>query len=140
MSPSPDSMGVDSGATVGSGVTVHESNIANAGLGLFAMRLFVKNAIITEYAGTNVSRQEAFKLPSYTHLASRNGTIIDGIRTPQNGVGGGSFANGAPLLKHSNAVLVDKDDKIFVKAIREIAIGQEIIVHYGRRGFVIACG
>ena len=130
---------VDPGGLIGSGVDIRTSNIPSAGLGLFATRFFPKSHIVTEYIGNVLTRKEALALSSYTHLIGRNGTIIDGIRIPVSGLGGGSFANGATLLRHSNAIAIECLNRIFIQAIVDIEADEEIILHYGRRGFVIAC-
>ena len=127
-------------ATIGDGVDVCESLIANAGRGLFATRSFKKNQLITTYDGQVITMKEARTRSRQTHLASREGIVIDGITVPAKGCGGGSFANGEPLLKHSNAKIVAILGILALKSTRAIEPWEEIVVHYGRRGFRIACG
>ena len=126
--------------TIGKTVYVCESRIPNAGLGLFATQFFAKNAVITSYDGESITYAEARKRSVQTHMASREGVIIDGLKVPREKVGGGSFANGSPLVKHANATIVAQLGKLMLRASRNIVRDEEIIVHYGRRGFKVACG
>ncbi|KIY98211.1 hypothetical protein MNEG_9752 [Monoraphidium neglectum] len=76
--------------TIGRGVEVKKSSIALAGNGLFAARPFARGDLITEYVGRLISHEEAQLL-----RARRAHTHIDGLKDPQPGEGGGSFANDA---------------------------------------------
>lgn len=126
--------------TIGDTVYVSDSRIPNAGLGLFAMKPFAKNAVITSYDGESITYKEARNRPVQTHMASREGIFIDGLKIPREKAGGGSFANGSVLRKHANATIVAQLGNLMVRADRNIAHDEEIIIHYGRRGFEVACG
>jgi SET domain-containing protein len=125
-------------ATIDDGVLISPSLIPNAGMGLFAQRAFRKGEYITLYDGEVLTREEANKRPCHTHMAAREGTIVDGLKTPVRGKGGGSFANGTLFEKESNAIIVCQLASLFVKAKRNIKSGEEILVCYGRRGFLRA--
>ena len=47
---------------LGSGVQVRDSTVIDGGLGLFAMRSFDTNMILTEYDGKVISRSAALQL------------------------------------------------------------------------------
>lgn len=126
--------------TIGESVSVSKSLLPGAGLGLFAAQAFKKNTYITMYSGESITFAEARKRRVQTHMATREGVIIDGVRKPIEGIGGGSFANGSPLFKNSNAKIVGQLGNLIVRSTRSIESGEEIIIHYGRRGFQIACG
>lgn len=96
----------ESTCTIGNGVNVLPSTIKNAGNGLFALRFFRKNEFITLYDGEHMTRKEAWARESLTHMASREGIIVDGLKVPVQGRGGGSFANGCVTRKQSNAEIV----------------------------------
>ena len=121
-------------ATINNGVLILPSLIPDAGMGLFAQRTFRKGEYITLYDGEVVTRDEANRR-RHTHMAAREGIIVDGLKTQIEGRGGGSFANGTRLEKESNASIVCQLANLIIKAKRDIESGEEIIVCYGRRGF-----
>ena len=126
-------------ATVGHGVEVALSTIPNAGRGLFASEAFGRGAYITLYDGETITRKEALKR-RLTHMAGREGVVVDGLKEPIRGRGGGSFANGTALTRDANASIVAWLGLLVLRARRDIAAGEEILVSYGRRGFAIAVG
>lgn len=126
--------------TIENGLIVKNSLIPSAGLGLFATRIFKRREHLTQYDGETLTRQEARNRPLQTHMASRDGVTIDGLKVPIATLGGGSFANGSPLARKSNAKIVAKLGTLQVYCTKDILPGDEVIIHYGRRGFEIACG
>ena len=126
--------------SVENGLIVKKSLIPNGGLGLFATRTFKRREHLTQYDGETLTRQEARKRPLQTHMASREGIIIDGLKVPAATSGGGSFANGSPLARESNAKIVADLGTLHVYCTKDILTGDEVIIHYGRRGFEVACG
>lgn len=132
-------MKLDSLATIGGGVEVKPSTISGAGNGLFAKRRFRRGEYITLYEGELLTRRVAKLRPILTHMASREGIVIDGLKEPIRGRGGGSFANGARRVCDTNAQICAYLGLLVLRARADIGIDSEIIVCYGRRGFDIAC-
>jgi hypothetical protein len=135
---------------------VRESSIA--GLGLFADQPIRKGALITEYGGRLVGRAEAEQLRlrgEDTHLRAvilgfqaLDSRVQGPIFTPQyyteNHLAAG-FANEQPAAK--NAEYVNENgvgrlhpysdyavagDRVYLKALRNIEPGEEILTDYGR--------
>lgn len=119
-------------ATVGNGVAVKESTIKGSGLGLFATWAFRSSDIITEYAGPRISTSQAKQRSVQTHLKRlAPGVIINGLRTPKKGAGGGSFANHSA---EPNARFHDDNNSMWLRATKVIKPGEEILISYGRHG------
>jgi SET domain-containing protein len=128
-------------------VRVGESKISGAGGGLFAVRDFPKRTIITEYDGTLISHADAKtrraanpKDASHMRSVDPLHVVVDGLRTPETGRGGGSFANHSD---NPNAKF-KKDDRpsglggsltalgrMFLVALQDVQSGDEITVKYG---------
>jgi hypothetical protein len=125
-------------STIKNGVHVTESLIKGAGNGLFASKFYKRGDYITLYDGEIVSRKEAWHRPCLTHMAGREGVIVDGLKEPIVGRGGGSFANGSKLCRETNAEIVACLGCLVLRAKEDIESHSEIIVHYGRRGFDLA--
>ena len=139
---------LDTVATLGFGVEVKESQIPDAGLGLFVEVKFYKGDLITEYDGAVISREEALVLRDRgldTHVRSINRDfLINGHFAPVEGRGGASFANDFP--KHYNVKFVTKDKSlmgdnrpglnvlggVYLQALRDIEAGEELYVSYGK--------
>ncbi len=125
------------GAIIGDGVVVHKSTIKGAGQGLFTTRSFDKNEIITEVCGSVISREEANKKDSKSHLKSLSyHSIIDGLNDPRKaeGIGGGSFVNDAKdsHLNNSKFVTDNLQSRCFLRATKPINPGEEIFASYGK--------
>tara|TARA_B110000046_G_C12988176_1_gene396639 strand:+ start:1059 stop:1718 length:660 start_codon:yes stop_codon:yes gene_type:complete len=131
--------GVETVARVGGGVWVQASTLPGAGNGLFAGRPFKSSEYITLYDGETLTRTEAWSRPTLSHMASREGVIVDGLSTPLVGRGGGSFSNSARCDKEANASIVAVLGELFLRARRAIGENEEILVYYGRRGFALSC-
>jgi hypothetical protein len=132
-------LGAAAGAamTIGHGVQVKPSNIPTAGLGLFSgpRKAFLKGEIITEYCGRVITRLEAnerrrrdSRLASHMRATGDHRYIIDGLRNPRDGLGGGSFANQGPGI---NAKIINVGDKVYLMATKNIPNNEEVLVHYG---------
>lgn len=133
-------------ATVGCGLSVRMSLIPNAGAGLFAEQCFRRGCLITEYVGSQSliwkeqARREAQQDPARaSHWRGLDsGWVIDGLRIPVIGMGGGSFANDGRSNQANNARYVELlaangvDSRVFLRATRDIRAGEEILVSYGR--------
>lgn len=131
-------------------MSVRPSGIPDAGLGLFADTKFRCGDIITYYDGHWLTRREAEALASKTHLRtlSSSYSAIDGLRTPIPGRGGASFANDGRDALCNNSTFhtwilngkAGEPDPIFpelnlvvLRAKRDINMGEEILVSYGRQ-------
>ena len=133
-------MKINALSTVENGVYVANSRIECAGNGLFASKYFKRGEYITLYDGETLTKKQAWKRPCLTHMAGREGVIVDGLKQPIVGRGGGSFANGSQLYHDSNAKIVAWLGYLVLRAKTNIEPDNEIIVHYGRRGFLLAMG
>jgi hypothetical protein len=140
--------GARDSARIGHGVEVKQSTISGGGMGLFATRHFEKGDAVTEYDGHIIDRKTAEHLASIhrdTHIRSLSRhSLIDGLKHPIEGRGGGSFAN--DLKGHYNVVFCKTEDvipnfndprtgpsdltRIFLRASRDIQLGEEIFVDY----------
>ena len=133
------------GATIGHGLIVSTSNIPGAGRGLFAAMDFIKGDVITIYDGEHIDKGEACRRKVKTHMASIcSQCVIDGLKEPIHGRGGGSFVNDPQTRMMRNAEFrrVDEGYKcnygVNLVAIRPIFSGDEIYASYGSRGFAYA--
>ena len=121
------------------GVSVKESSVPGAGLGLFAERPFKKGENIVEYRGHVVILLDPSSSDSededsepiggpYVVQTTRH-MFIDAARTDSEG----RYVNAAPAGKKNNAQLVyDSRKKVAnVRAREKIAAGKEIFMGYG---------
>lgn len=125
-------------AMINDGVIVKKSDIPNSGLGLFANRFFKKNEWITIYDGESITRTQAKCKKNVSHIASRDGVIVDGLKLPLDGRGGGSFSNCSKTQSMSNAIITSYLGILLLKATKDIEVDSEILVYYGRRGFLLS--
>ena len=133
------------GVTIGNGIEVSESLLHDAGRGLFATMDFFKGDVITIYEGEHIDKDDALMRNVKTHMASIcSRCVIDGIKNPKKGAGGGSFVNDPRLCTLRNAQFrrVDEGYKshygVYLIATRDISSGEEIYASYGNRGFAYA--
>lgn len=144
------------------GVEVRSSRIPGASLGLFATRSFAAREFITEYDGKRITTREAKQasVADQSHMRSLqpNTTVIEGLRVPEPGRGGASFANDTINFDASTPSQIVRDDAainaafaklriktqepefgvvaydriaIVLMATRPIAAGEEIYINYG---------
>ena len=128
------------GATVDHGLLVRPSTIEGAGSGLFADRDFARNEIITKYEGP-IAMVPKVRPPKHemSHWASLipNHWVVQGLRAPVSGKGGGSFIN--HVASRANAEFVKNNEAghpfygVYIKARRPIKKGEEIFLTYGRK-------
>lgn len=124
--------------TLGHGVEAKKSKIPHGGLGLFATQPFLSGDLVTEYAGKEISRTEADRLrrqdPANASHIRKTGDqrfVIDGLRVPRDGKGGGSFANQDPDGK-DNTKYRNVGSKVYLVATHNIHPKDEITANYGR--------
>ena len=153
LSSSPATIG-GSPATIGDGVEVQASLIPGAGRGLFAQRSFRKGQVITLYDGQKLSdRFAAARCFPQTHInhCSRtyhgrhggqhgNDIYIDGIRDPEAGCGGGSFANHKQYKRDCNADFTIVLNDVYLTATCNISAAEEIYVYCGNGDVDIMMG
>ncbi len=100
-----------------------------AGLGLFAGEYIKKGSLIVEYIGNILNKEEAEKITTNQYLfeVNRNKTIDGSPRW-----------NIARYCNHAcdgNAESDIKKGRVFVKAIKDIQEGEEIVYDYGEEFF-----
>jgi hypothetical protein len=122
------------------GVKVKQSNIANAGKGLFATKTFKKNAVIGSYSGENVSQAEINRrygnskrdnAPYALGASNANGRVLDSACSRSIM----SIANSGRQRSRNNAKFSHKmkqDGTINVRATKKIEAGDEIMIWYGK--------
>lgn len=128
---------------IGNGVSVAPSGIPNAGNGLFAERAFCRGDVVTFMDGYTLSDRdvrdrEPHQL-SHVRTLMTHFLVIDGLKEPFEGAGGGSFANDSLCPKRNNARfetwrcddLSRFNTVIVLRAKRDISRGEEIFVSYG---------
>lgn len=132
-----------SGAVIGSGVSVRPSTLPGAGRGLFADQLFLPGDVVTAYAGRVISDAEARGLPARrtTHAMTllSHFLVVDGLREPQEGAGGGRFLNDPRYMDPdvNNAAFERVEDaamgcvRVVVVARHAVGRGAEVFAAYG---------
>ncbi len=101
---------------------------SNAGLGLFATRPFKKGESIIEYFGREITKAEAYTSRSRYLFEVNSRKTIDGT----------TRENFARYINHSckpNCEPQIVKGKIFIDAIRNIKIGEELSYDYGEEYF-----
>ena len=108
-------------ASIGRGIDVRSSNLANGKLGVFASRPFHDKEDITEYEGARGGKTEYARMPEalLSHartLHSGHGTLIDGRENEVKwGIGAASWANDA-MYHMVNGKFVRRGNKDLNKA------------------------
>jgi SET domain-containing protein len=93
--------------------------------GCYTLDPIRRGALITEYNGPRISKEAADdryadRIVTYLFGFGGNGDVIDGFGT-------------AMFLNHScnpNCETVERDERIFIQAIRDIAAGEELVYEY----------
>jgi uncharacterized protein len=114
---------------------VKESTIPNSGKGLFTKTFIPKGTLIVEYKGRRTTWKEVeddYK-NGYIYFIS-NSKVID-AKSYKKALG--RYANDAKGLSRiksigNNSVYEVDDDKVFIKAVKDIPAGSEILVDYGK--------
>lgn len=128
-------------------VRVAPSQIAGAGRGLYTVRPFRKGELITFYDGyrllshdgASALRQLDPSRVSHLRTLESGRTVIDGFREPLPGTGAASFCNDGRSAARNNARFVTRSpvrssplQAVFLQATRNLAVGDEVYVSYGR--------
>jgi uncharacterized protein len=113
---------------------IGRSNIPGSGRGLFTREAIDKDALIIEYTG-KIRRWEEVRHDAsnlYIYFVNED-YVIDAKNDPQSLARYANDANGLYSVKgiENNSVFVNLDNRIFIKATRNIAAHSEILVDYG---------
>lgn len=114
---------------------VKVSTIPNSGKGLFVMIDVPRGAIITEYVGrrtTWADVEENADNPYIYYIDDNN--VIDAQKDIKSF---GRYANDAAgFIKipgvRNNSVYYEEDNRVFIKASKDITAGSEVLVPYGK--------
>ncbi len=101
---------------------------SSAGLGLFVTRPFKKGAHVIEYVGRTISEDEAYTSRSKYLFEVNAKKTIDG--KPR--------INPAGYINHScrpNCEPTITKGRIYIKTIKNIRVGDEIVYNYGKEYF-----
>jgi SET domain-containing protein len=92
--------------------------------------MIAKNELITYYDGERIDYSVArSRDPSHIRSVAFGHEAIDGLREPAAGRGAGSFCNHSD---RPNARYHTRDDCVWIKALRDIHPGEEVLVSYGK--------
>jgi uncharacterized protein len=114
---------------------VKDSTIPNSGKGLFTKTFIPKGSLIVEYKGRHTTWKEVendYK-NGYIYFISNN-KVID-AKSYKKALG--RYANDASGMSRmkgikNNSVYDVRDNKVFIKAVKDIPAGSEILVAYGK--------
>lgn len=100
---------------------------SSAGLGLFALEDIQKNQLIIEYTGESITEEEANKRGGRYLFQVTDTLVIDGKERE----------NTARYINHAckpnaEAEHDEEDDRIYIRACKNIKAGEEITYHYGK--------
>jgi hypothetical protein len=123
-------------------LVVKPSTLPDAGRGLFANQDFAKGQRITEYCGELIDHKQALALRAegkaqYVRVVEAQHSYIDGVKDPSK-ISSAGWASMANDSEKPNAVFDRVWEKstaryrVFIKAKRAIANGEEIFVSYGK--------
>jgi SET domain-containing protein len=103
---------------------------SSAGLGLFAEEPIKKGQLIIEYTGERISEEEANRRGGRYLFQVTDELVIDGKERK----------NTARYINHackpnSEAEHDEDDDRIYIRAKKNIKEGEEITYHYGKEYF-----
>lgn len=104
----------------------------NLGLGLQSHVHFKSGSLITQYEGEVITKKKAAELgKDATHVISFGDLVIDGLKLPTKGLGGGSFVNHSKT--NANAAFCEVNGKVFLRATKHIQPKEWIMCQYSKR-------
>lgn len=117
-------------------MNVKESRISNAGKGLFTTQFIPKGTLIVEYKGRITTWKDVLNgktFNGYVYYIKRN-YVIDAMPYKK---ALGRFANDAGGLNKrrgllNNSKFIVRGNRVFLQAIKDIDIDEEVLVSYGR--------
>jgi len=116
-------------------VEARESTIDGAGTGLFAVNAIDAGSTIIEYTGRTLSLAQAKSLRDRMYLkAVTLNSHIDGKDGSM-----AKYVNDHVNKDHHNVSFVTRNNHVFIVAKRNIEVGEELFVDYGR-GHWLFCG
>ena len=131
--------------TLGEFLDVRISRIPNAGRGLYVMRKFEKDEIITLYCGhtfgvfhRDLMQSGSNGFSSHCKPLDSKYLYCDGLKIPLKGMPAGQFANHSKASTNATFVSIELNPwngikHIALKASRDINAGEEIYIHYGSK-------
>lgn len=114
---------------------VDNSSIPSAGKGLFTSTDIQKGEIITEYTGDITTWEEVRHDASNLYIYFVNDDyVINAKEHPEAIARYANDAHGLTRIRglHNNSKFVNINGKIFIKALRFVKAGSEILVDYGK--------
>ena len=99
---------------------------SSAGLGLFTMEDLVKNQLIIEYTGERITQDEANERGGKYLFEVTDSLVIDGTKREYTA----RYINHA-CKPNAEAEHDEEDDRIYIRAKKNIKAGEEITFHYG---------
>lgn len=125
-------------ATLGNGLEIKISTVSGAGMGLFALTPFERNSYITYLHGERITRKEAIELrerglDSHVRCIHYMGDCINGVtsKTIQHGDGCASICNDGRNSQVNNCYFDTRNNVVWLRASRDIEIGEELLCSYG---------
>jgi len=100
---------------------------SSAGLGLFALEDLMKDQLIIEYTGERITEDEANKRGGRYLFQVTDTLVIDG----KNRENTARYINHA-CKPNAEAEHDEEDDRIYIRASKNIKVGEEITYHYGK--------
>jgi uncharacterized protein len=118
-------------------LVVKRSLIPNAGKGLFTKTFIPKGQVITEYKGKISTWEDADHDDGknlYIYYVSKN-HVIDAMKYKSSLARYANDANGFKKTRGNanNSTYIIENDRVFIKAIKNIEPGAEILVSYGKK-------
>lgn len=115
---------------------IKRSKIPNSGKGLFTKVFIPKNTLVVEYKGKISSWKDANHaegLNGYIYYVNRN-HVIDALNYKKALARYANDAKGPGSIKgvRNNSDYVKEGGKIYIKTIKDILPGSEILVGYGK--------
>lgn len=120
------------------GVKTRLSTIPGAGIGLFAVRIIYEGELIVPYDGENITRECLdMRYPNdgtgpYSVAAADNIIKDAACQRSLGSMANGLFENGASLPEdHHNAIIIENNEGLWLRATKDIEEDEEIFVFYG---------
>ena len=117
-------------------LTVKRSKIPGAGKGLFTCRFISKGTLIVEYKGRVSTWKKVLGgkvFNGYVYYLKRD-HVIDAMTYKKAFARFANDADGQSNMEEliNNSKFMVQDDKVFIRATKDICAGQEIFVSYGK--------
>lgn len=115
---------------------VKRSNLPGTGKGLFTTKPIEKGALIVEYKGKRTTWDEVDHKEgknAYIYFVHRN-CVIDASENTNSLARYANDAKGLKIIKglENNCDFIKEGERVFLKALRNINAGEELLVSYGK--------